>query len=47
MIKVSVEEILYALRDLGRGKAVGPDGIPNEMMFGLSWRSAHWNGKGV
>ena len=35
-----IEEILYALRDLGRGKAVGPGGIPNEkMMFGLSWRS--------
>lgn len=43
-----IEEILYALRDLGRGKAVGPGGIPNEkMMFGLSWRSTHWSGTGV
>ncbi len=31
--KISMEEILYALRSLERGKAAGPDGILNEMMM--------------
>ncbi len=31
--KVSTEEILYALRNLERGKAAGPDGLLNEMMM--------------
>ena len=34
--RISMEEILYALRNLERGKAAGPDGILNEMlMFGV------------
>ena len=33
--RISMEEILYALRNIERGKAAGPDGIVNEMlMFG-------------
>jgi len=31
--RISKEEILYALRNLERGKAAGPDGILNEMLM--------------
>ena len=32
--RISMEEILYALRNLERGKAAGPDGVLNEMFGG-------------
>ena len=33
--RISMEEILYALKNLERGKVAGPDGVLNEMlMFG-------------
>ena len=40
--RISMEEILYAMRNLERGKAASPDVILNEMLFGGEQCQKKW-----